>query len=164
MSTPVRKPSLRKEGSVAIECALVFPVLLILVSALLFFARIFWCYTVAQKAAHDASRFLATTTLHEIKPVATGNDVPIALVAQKIGADEIAELNPGGAFAVTVQCSVGDPNPYWDHCYGFEVPKKVLVRVTIEISDPFFDPFTSVFTDGEPILLKAAMATDYVGG
>ena len=102
MSALIRKPSLRRRGSVAVECAIVLPVLLLLISSLLFFARVFWCYTVAQKAAHDGARFLATTTLREITPSSTGNDVPVALVAEKIARDEVAELNPGAGIGVEV--------------------------------------------------------------
>jgi hypothetical protein len=164
MSAPIRKPSLRKRGSVAVECAIVLPILLLLISGLLFFARVFWCYTVAQKAAHDAARYLAATTLREIAPSSPGPEVAAALVAQKIAMDEVEELNPGGGIGVSALCYVGSPTPYWDRCFGFDVPKKVMVRVTISITDPFFDPFTELFTDGSPIILRAVMATDYVGG
>jgi hypothetical protein len=163
MSALIRKPSLRRRGSVAVECAIVLPILLLLVSGLLFFARVFWCYTVAQKAAHDGARFLATTTLREIAPSSAGPVVPVAVVAQKIAMDELADLNPGGGIGVDVLCYVGSV-PYWGQCFGFDVPKKVLVRVTISVTDPFFDPFTELFTDGNPIILRAVMATDYVGG
>lgn len=163
MSVLLRKPSLRRQGSIAVECAIVLPILLLLISSLLFFARLFWCYTVAQKAAHDGARFLATTTLREITPSSTGNDVPVALVAEKIARDEVAELNPGAGIAVSVQCYEGSPTPYWDHCFGIDVPKKVMVRVTVPVYDPFFNSFTSILTDG-PIVLRAVMATDYVGG
>jgi hypothetical protein len=151
------------KGSVAVECAIVLPMLVFLISGMLFFARVFWCYTVAQKAAHDAARFLATATPREIKPTLTGNDVPIALVAQQIARDEVADLNPGGGIGVEVLCYVGEPAAYWGHCFGFDVPTKVLVRVTIPVTDPFFDPFTSMFTNGEPIILRTVMAADYVG-
>jgi len=164
MSALIRKPSLRRRGSVAVECAIVLPVLLLLISSLLFFARVFWCYTVAQKAAHDGARFLATTTLREITPSSTGNDVPVALVAEKIARDEVAELNPGAGIGVEVLCYQGTPTPYWGHCFGIDVPKEVLVRVTVPVMDSFFDPFTEFFTDGNPIVLRAVMATHYVGG
>lgn len=164
MNPLIRKPSLRRRGSVAVECALVLPFLLLLISGMLFFARVFWSYTVAEKAAHDAARFMASTTLREITPSSTGNDVPVALVAEKIARDEVAELNPGAGIAVSVQCYAGSPTPYWDHCFGIDVPQKVMVRVTVPVYDTFFDPFTSVFTDGRPIVLRAVMATDYVGG
>lgn len=163
MTPLIRRPCARKKGSVAVECAIVLPMLIFLISGLLFFARVFWCYTVAQKAAHDAARFLATATLHEIRPASAGSDVPIALVAQQIALDEVADLNPGGGIGIAALCYVGDSAPYWDHCFGFDIPKKVLVRVTISISDPFFDPLTSIFTNGEPIILRAVMAADYAG-
>lgn len=164
MSALIRKPSLRSQGSIAVECAIVLPVLLLLISSMLFFARVFWCYTVAQKAAHDGARFLATTTLREITPSSTGSDVPVALVAEQIARDEVAELNPGAGIGVEVLCYQGTPTPYWGHCFGIDVPKDVLVRVTVPVMDSFFDPFTEFFTDGNPIVLRAVMATNYVGG
>lgn len=166
MSALIRKPSLRRRGSVAVECAIVLPFLLLLVSGLLFFGRVFWCYTVAQKASHDAASFLATTTLREIKPSSAGPEVAIAVAAKKIATDELAELNTGGGVSVTAMCQVVSSSggtPYWDLCYGYYVPRKILVRVTVSISDPFLDSFTSIFTNSEPIILSAAMATDYVG-
>lgn len=164
MSVRIRRPFGRSKGSVAVECALVLPFLLLLLSGLLFLGRILWMYTVAEKAAHDGAKFLATTTLREIKPSSSGAEIPVALVAQKIAMDEVAELNPGGGASATVLCYVGTANPYWDRCYGFDVPRKVLVRVTISVSDPFLNAYTSLFTNGEPIILRAVMATDYVGG
>jgi hypothetical protein len=135
---------------------------LIMLTGLLFFGRVFWHYTVAEKAAHDAARFLATTSFRDMK-AANGGEVPVAVVARKIALEETQELSPGGYVTATMLCYVGDPDPYWDLCYGFDVPKRVMARVTIQLTDPFFDAFTSEFTNGDPILLKAVMATDWVG-
>jgi hypothetical protein len=157
-----RKPRGRERGSVAVECVTVLPVLFLLLSAMLFFGRVFWHYTVAEKAAHDAAGFLARTTLREIK-TPNGGEVAVALVAAKIAQEELKELNPGGGVFVTISCYVGEPDSYWDRCYGIDLPKKVMARVTVSINDPFLDAFTSEFTNGEPIILRAVMATDYVG-
>jgi hypothetical protein len=162
MKTLRRKSPVRERGSVAVECAIVLPILLILVSGMLFFGRVFWHYTVAEKAAHDAARFLATTSLRDMK-AANGGEVPMAVVAGKIAQEETKELSPGGYVFVTMSCYVGDPDPYWDRCYGVDVPKRVMARVTIQLTDPFLDAFTAEFTNGDPIVLRAVMATDWVG-
>ena len=162
MSTVIRTPSIRTKGSIAVECAIVLPILLLLISGMLFFARVFWCYTVAQKAAHDGARFLATTTLREIMPSSPGAVVPAALVAQKIAIDEVAELTPGNPVSVEVQCyNVGSPR--WSSCLAYYTPQKVLVSVTVSVTDDIFAPFTTDFTDGRPITFTTVMATDYVG-
>ncbi|MDT1837773.1 pilus assembly protein, partial [Acinetobacter baumannii] len=44
----------RKErGSAAVEAAIVLPALILFLAVPLFLARIFWYYSVAEKAAHD---------------------------------------------------------------------------------------------------------------
>lgn len=158
-----RKLPARERGSVAVECAIVIPIFLFMLSGMLFFGRLFWHYTVIQKAAHDAARFLATAPLRDMM-AANGADVPLALVASKIASDEIAELNPGGlVFVPSIQCFVGTPT-YWDSkCYGDKVPQKILARVKLQVTDPFLDAYTAEFTDGNPIQIEAVMATDWVG-
>jgi len=163
MNAPIRTPSVRRKGSIAVECAIVLPILLLLIGGMLFFARVFWCYTVAQKAAHDGARFLAAATLREITPSSAGPVVPVALAAQKIASDEVAELGSGGGVGVEVQCYAGAATLRWGPCLGFYTPRKVLVGVTVSVSDSFFDPFTVDFTNGLPITFTAIMATDYVG-
>jgi Flp pilus assembly protein TadG len=140
-----RKLPARERGSVAVECAIVIPIFLFMLSGMLFFGRLFWHYTVIQKAAHDAARFLATAPLRDMM-AANGADVPLALVASKIASDEIAELNPGDS-----------------KCYGDKVPQKILARVKLQVTDPFLDAYTAEFTDGNPIQIEAVMATDWVG-
>jgi Flp pilus assembly protein TadG len=158
MKTLFQKSPVLERGSV--ECAVVLFLFLIMLSGMLFFGRLCWHYTVLQKAAHDAGRFLATTSLREIV-TSTGGDVPVALVARQIVLDETAELNPGGLkYTPVIQCFVGAD---WDACDGAQIPKRVKVRAKAEFSDPFLDAYTSVYTDGDSILLQAVMATDWVG-
>jgi len=152
----------RQRGSVAVECAIILPIFIAITAALLLFGRVLWHYTVVQKAAHDAARFLATASYQEMKPGYGGSEVPAALVAQSIARQELADLAPGGGIDVVIQCqSVSSQS--WGRCNGFEVPKMVMAYVEISIIDPFFGAYTSVFNFGRPIYFKAMMATEYVG-
>lgn len=163
MKRAPRKNAPRVRGSVAVEAAIILPMLSLLVTALLFFCWIFWHYTVAEKAAHDATRFLAAASAREMQPNSGGAEVPVVAVAQRIVAMETAELNPGGGIATRISCFVGDSAPYWDGCFGFSRPKRVMVRVTVSISDPFFDALLGAFTAGQPIVLTTVVVTDYAG-
>lgn len=156
------RPARRIRGSVAIECALLLPVFFLMLGAMLFFGRVMWHYTVAEKAAHDAARFLAAAPVTEMR-ASGGGEVPVVAVARKIAEAEVAELNPGVGLSISILCYVGDTALYWDPCSGLETPKKIMVRVTVSVSDPFFGLFITDITAGDPILLRAVMATDYVG-
>ena len=164
MRTPGRHRPPRARGSIAVECALLLPIFIMLLTVMLFAGRIFWHYTVAEKAAHDAARFLATASLKEMRTPGGGTEVPIVALAKRIVQEEIEELNPGGFVVPSILCYVGPAaNPYWEECFGIDTPRKIRVRVTVAISDPILESATSWLNNGEPIVLRAVMATDYVG-
>lgn len=158
MKKTLRRPRSRWHGGVAVEFVVLLPVMIILLAAPLLFGRAFWHYTVAQKAAQDAVRFLAASNSAEIKtPGAGGGEAPAAAVARAIVQAEIAELN-GGLYppGVDILCDGGT-------CFGFQIPTNVAVRVTVPIYDIFFDDVTADFTSGDPLILKPVAATNYVG-
>jgi hypothetical protein len=158
MKKPWLLPTRRVRGAVLVEFGLLFPVLIVMMTAPLFFGRVFWHYTVAQKAAQDAVRFLAAANAAEIKtPGAGGAEAPIAAVARQIVLAEIGQLNPGPyAPGVDILCDGGT-------CFGYQVPTKVAVRVTMPMYDRFFGAFTVRFTGGDQILLNPVATTGYVG-
>jgi len=146
------------QGSVAVEFAFLLPVMIIMLAAPLLFGRVFWHYTVAQKAAQNAVRFLAAANPAEIRtPGAGGTEAPIAAVARAIVMAEIAELQPGPyAPGVDILCDGG-------LCFGFQIPARVTVRVTMPIYDEILGGITSIFTGGDQILLNPVATTNYVG-
>lgn len=146
------------QGSVAVEFAFVLPVMIIMLAAPLLFGRIFWHYTVAQKAAQNAVRFLAAANPAEIRtPGAGGTEAPIAAVARAIVMAEIAELHPGPyPPVVDVLCDGGT-------CAGFQIPVRVTVRVSMPMYDEILGDITSTFTGGDQILLNPVATTNYVG-
>lgn len=158
MKKSVRQARRRSRGSVAVEFAVLLPWMLILLAAPLLFGRVCWHYAVAQKAAQDAVRFLASANQAEIKtPGPGGTEAPVAAVARAIVMEEIAELNPGPfSPGVDVLCD-------GHTCFGFQIPVNVTVRISIPIYDELLGPLTSDFTGGEQILLNPVATTNYVG-
>lgn len=152
----------RSRGSVAVECALILPVILALMTSVLLLGRIFWTYTAAEKAAHDAARFLASVPVKDMRGT-NGEVVPVISVAKQIARDEMRDTALGAVASTTILCYGGTPDPYWEECIGIDTPLKVRVRVTVTITDPLFTQLTWWFNGGEPIVLRAVMATDYVG-
>lgn len=142
----------RARGAVAVEMAIILPVLILLLTSLVFFARIFWYYSVIQKAAHDTTRFLATATQVEMRT--TG--APIAVVAKSIAEAETEVLNTEvDAIAIDVQCNFAS-------C-GFAVPTTVRTVIQMQMRDTIFGPITSAFYGEDGLLLTADVTMRYAG-
>jgi Flp pilus assembly pilin Flp len=147
-----------QRGVAAVEFAVILPLLVLLLALTLFFGRLFWHYTVAQKAAHDAVMMLANATKLEI-----GTKTPdftiieIAKLAKAVAEEEVAELNPGyGRPYVEVYCD-------GSACLGDVVPKQVRVFVRMNVIDVFFDGLMDEFGGTEGITLRADVRMPYVG-
>ena len=126
----------RQRGIAALELALILPIFLVLLTLPLFFGRIFWHYSVVERAAQDAARYLSSIPLSEMKNPARASAV--SAVATAIVNDEIAELAPGpDPIVVTVSCDVGP-------CLGYSVPQTVNVNIKLLMSDIFFSNVTSL--------------------
>lgn len=153
------RPGRHERGTAAVEFAILIHTIVILVAAGLFFGRAFWHYTVAEKAAHDAARFLASVSAAEmLTSASTGGDAPVALLAKAIAQAEVKELRPGAKKfpGVEVQCDGAT-------CWGFEIPKNVTVIVTVPMFDDFFTGSSNKFTGGKQVLLKAGATFKYAG-
>lgn len=146
-----------ERGSVAVEMAVSLTILILFLAVPLFFAEIFWFYSVAQKAAHDATRFLATASRIEMTTqAAAGGDAPVAILAKSIADAEIAQTEPMfDAWSIVVQCDLSQ-------C-GWAVPQTVRVQVRLRISDRIFGAFTDDFTNGQGVNLTADTTMSYAG-
>jgi hypothetical protein len=145
----------RQRGVAALELALILPIFLILLSLPLYFGRIFWHYTVAQKAAHDAARYLSSVPLKEMKDP-TKINAELALAADIIQA-EVGELNPGPYKpAVTILCNNIT-------CSGFTTPVTIRVDVELYMVDIFFSTYTSMILGYESFPLTAEVVMPYTG-
>ncbi|SFU77907.1 TadE/TadG family type IV pilus assembly protein [Pseudoduganella namucuonensis] len=139
-----------QRGIAAIELALLLPVLIVLLAMPLYLGRVFWHYSVAQKAAHDAVRYLASVPLAQMRD-------PIRIAAtveatRSIVLEETADLQPGSIpVIVDVQCDGLS-------CMGVTTPTNVRVVVRLYMEDIFYAEI-SQRTD----LLTADVTAVYVG-
>jgi hypothetical protein len=141
--TPLQRRS-RQLGVAAVEFAVLLPLLIVLMTAPLFIGRVLWHYTVAQKAAHDAARYLATVPEAELR---TPGLAPAAVaVAREIVTAELADLNPGPyPPGITISCDT-------TVCTGLILPTTVRVNIVIEMHDPF-----GYAGDGMPVVVEVQM-------
>jgi Flp pilus assembly protein TadG len=157
LSVGLRRRS--EQGSVAVEAALVIPILVLFLAVPLFYARVFWTYSVAQKAAHDATRFLATATNVEMTTLGAGDsDAPVAALAKAIVLAETDEIRPAlDARTIVVQCDLSQ-------C-GWSVPQTVRVQVRMRVSDSILGAITGDFytVSGQGVNLTADDTMGYAG-
>jgi len=144
-------------GSIAIEMALVIVTLVFLLTVPIFFARVFWYYSVAQKAAHDAVRFLATAPQAELRTPGPGNTPSsVVAVARAIADAETTVLDPVMASKyIDIDCNFGT-------C-GDGVPSTVRVYIHMRMRDDLFAPYTAPFYGQDGMLIKAEVTMRYVG-
>jgi len=145
------------DGSVAVEMAVILPILLLFLAVPLFIARIFWFYSVGEKAAHDAARFLSTATQAEMRTPGGGfNEAKVAAVARWIAQQELEEILPfTDGIIIDVQCNTGG-------C-GAAVPNTVHVGVQTTLHDNILGGMTSLYFGGTDLVLYSNVTMRYVG-
>lgn len=168
MKSIYRQPRRNAGGAAAIELVGVLGVILIpLLVAALFFGRFVWHYSVAQKAAHDAARFVAASSPTEMKIQCTliiYKDPCVVMAAMSLAAAEMAELNPGGVDTPSVvvycdeqKCATNSATP---------LPTMISVDIKMTVKDPFFTAFSSAFGGAAgpiEIPIQATGRSYYVG-
>jgi Flp pilus assembly protein TadG len=150
-----------QRGAVSVEAAAVIAfILLPLLAFVVFFGRYFWYYTVAQKAVHDATLYMASAPLADIKSRGAIN------LAYEIIARETSDFNSTTTVEPTVSCGY-KPSPtstfiVYGNCSSSTTPAAVQGLVMMTISDPFFTYVTlPVIGPGVGILSESRMR--YVG-
>lgn len=135
MNTPIASPAIlqrkREAGVAAIELAFLLPILIVFLLFPIFLSRCLWHYTVAQKAAQNAARYLSTVPRSEMMSPAFAEEA--GDLAIEIASREIAELAPGS--------NITGPTAYCNTLVCGElgtgtVPQTVRVRLTFTMSDP----------------------------
>lgn len=163
MNRILRRTKQKEGGSAAVELAVLLTLILMpLLAGALFFGRFFWHYTVAEKAAQDAARFLASASPVEMKTQSPAGGPYIAGAARALALAEIAELNPGSTIPeVWVNCGGGP-------CVAVKnsaLPQTVSVYVTMTIEDPFLSGLSSFLNNDSlsSIQIHATGNAYYVG-
>jgi hypothetical protein len=144
----------KERGIAAVEFALILPIIVTLLAFSLFFGRVFWHYSIIQKAAYDAARYLSMVEPNDMK---SPERVKYSLeVAKAIVAAETAELNPMGYRPEPlIQCN-------GDACDAFVMPNRVRVQVRMRIMDTIFSEYTSDLAGDEGYAITADVTLPYV--
>jgi hypothetical protein len=153
-SPAVRRSTKYQAGVAAIECALLLPILIAFLMMGFFIASIFWHYTMAQKAAQDAARYLSTVSVSEMmtpaSALAAGN------LAKEIIRREIAEVSPSS--------EIGILETFCDtSTCGGKLPGTVPTTVRVNFSISMFDPFGVIDTGWYGLPISANYTMRYVG-
>jgi Tfp pilus assembly protein PilW len=145
--------SRRQRGIAAVELALVLPAFVLLLAATVFLGRTLYHYQVMQKAAHDATRYLASAPALEVS--SSARMAGTVAIAKAIADAEIADLHTGGAPpVVSVMCNSGGA------CAGFSIPVNVGVRIESLLGDDLV-PVNPYGLNGVDLTAQATMR--YVG-
>lgn len=145
----------RQRGVAAVELALVLPLFFIVLAPLILYARYMWHYTVAQKAAQDAARYMSTVSAMEFRSKTLA--AYAQAVAVEIARTEVAELAPGDSISdAIVSCDGRNPCTVVN---GAAPPQNVSVEVAFNFMDPIFGTYLGPY--GMDIDAKVTMR--YVG-
>ncbi|MGF6273581.1 Flp pilus assembly protein TadG [Massilia sp. UYP11] len=152
---PIPHSLKQQRGAAAVELAFILPILVLLIFVPLTLGRLFWAYTVTQKAAQDTARYMSTISAQEMR------DQPLATAAANVGRtivnEELADLRWGSSTrAVEILCN----NVSCSSGVGSR-PLPSTVKVVVQVD--FLDP-TGFFNLGRyGIPLQAVAEMRYVG-
>lgn len=143
-------------GSVAVEMALILPLFLILLAGPLYMARAAWFYSVGQKAAHDATRYVATATQAELRTAGGGfNEARVPAIARWIAQQELGELVPlTDGIAIGIQCD-GEP------CSAL-TPTQVHTSVQVTLHDHLLGSLTMDYLGSTDMTMTSEVTMRYV--
>lgn len=143
-------------GSIAIEMALILPLFLILLAGPLYLARAAWFYSVGQKAAHDATRYVATATQAEMRTGGGGfNEARVPAIARWIAQQELGEIVPfTESIVITIQCDGSG-------C-GLLAPVRVGTAVQIGLHDNLLSGLTEQYLGSTDMALSSEVTMRYV--
>lgn len=127
-------------GAAAVELAVVISATIVLLPAVVLFAKVFFQYSVIKSATHDAATYLATV------PVAAVMDETERLraigIAQRMISDAALGADMTGTTTLGTTLIACD-----DHGCSGDVPEVFSVTSTITINDTRFNALTAGWTD-----------------
>ncbi|MTV37956.1 TadE/TadG family type IV pilus assembly protein [Duganella radicis] len=135
----------RQRGIVALELALILPVLLSLLASVVFYGRLAYDYEVVQKAAREGARYLSSVAAINLKNTTLANQE--SLLTQTIVQSALAPLGNDAA-TVLVTCD--------------SVPCSALGAVPSEVSVTVILPVSNLFA-GDALRLVTRRSMRYVG-
>lgn len=154
----------RQRGAVAVEAAVITSfILLPLFAFILFFGKYFWYYTVAQKAVHDATLYIASAPLADLR----SNNA--AALSEEIIDSGLSDMDQTtlGTKGVSIGCFYRVPaNAAFLSlfpCSRNATPVVVRASLSMTVTDPFLSPITRPIVGNDGIEILAGATMRYVG-
>lgn len=154
----------RQKGSVAVEAAVITTfILLPLFAFILFFGKYFWYYTVAQKAVHDATLYLASAPLADLR-----SNNAAALSEEIIGSglsdmDQTTLATKGVSIGCFYRIPANAQFLSLFPCSTNATPVVVRTSLSMTVTDPLLTPITGAIAGYNGIDLLAGATMRYVG-
>lgn len=154
----------RQTGSVSIEAAFVITFILIpLLAFVLFFGRYFWYYSLAQKAVHDATLYLASAPLADLRSNGA-TTLAEGIIGRGLADMDDNTLSTKGVIAACFyRIPANSPFLTLFPCSTNAVPVEVRASISMTVSDPFLAPITGPVIGYEGLSILAGATMRYVG-
>ena len=150
----------RQAGVAAVELALLLPILVPFLTLGFFTVSILWHYTMAQKAAQDAARYLSTLSQAEITNPTLASAA--GALAQQIVMRELADFSPDIApVHPQMFCKASSVDPVL--CGNGTASAELPIAVQVNFSFAMFDPSGFVDTGWYGLTITATHTMRYVG-
>jgi len=159
-SPAIGRPRKRQAGVAAIELALLLPVLVLFLTLGYFTVSVFWHYTMAQKAAQDAARYLSTVPVAEM--LTPGEAKSAGALAEQIVLREIADISPASEVTkIDTYCNV--VGNVTTNCGSGAATSNAPSAVRVEFSIVMFDPSGMIDVGWYGLHITAQHTMRYVG-
>jgi Flp pilus assembly protein TadG len=162
------KPTGRRyeRGVIAIEAAMVLPILLLFLGLpSILFAFYFRQYTAVQKAAHDAAIYLSTAPRLEMTTAGPDGKFASLTLAKTIITKEVAGIVPDETLVdLTISCTYRvAATTKVNSCTPpvFKLDTNTLLRVDVAVNVPFVNPVTGRAVDS--MYMQTIVTVRYLG-
>lgn len=155
-----------ERGAIAVETAIVLPILLLFFGLpSVFYASYFRQYTAVQKAAHDAAIYLSTAPRPETSTAGPDGNFAALTLAKRILAKELAGIIPDEtsiAPVFTCYYRVGTATKA-NACMPAiaNLPTNTLFKFDVAVNVPFINPLTGSAVDS--MYMSPVVTVPYVG-
>lgn len=145
--TPKATGRQHEDGAIAVETAIVLPILMIFLGLpSIVLAFYFRQYSAAYKAAHDVAIYLSTAPRIEFTTAGQDGQFAALTVARKIAAKELAGIVPDGVSVDPyITCNYRTGNAVRGNACSpaiFRNDSSPLVRFDVAINLPYMNPLT----------------------
>lgn len=168
MRRKIKAAGRSERGSVAVEMAIMLPILVVFLGfTSLYWAYYFRQYSAFRKAAHDAALYLATAPRLDLTTAGTDGNFVATTLARRIVDKELAGMvHEDAPVELFIGClyQLGTAEPQTSSCTPSAFKQELggtLYRFDLTLTVPYIDPITG--TQVESLTMSAITSMRYLG-